>query len=102
MLVRQTPGTLGYRRLMAKSAEIADLKTFIEQTGLPDFLAEANSSDRQYLIFYYLEKHQAFACRTKNRQTGEVEFAGPYPMTAGELRLLNTAKGQANLRPPGG
>ena len=96
MLVRKSPDTLGYRRLMAKSEESGDLKLFIDQTGVPDFLAEANSSDREYLIFYYLDRHQAFACRTKGRRSGEVEFAGPYKMTSGELRLLKAAKLKAN------
>jgi hypothetical protein len=96
MLVRESPDTVGYRRLMTKSQEIGDLKIFLAQTGLPDFLAETRSSDRQYLIFYYLDKRQAFACRTKNSRTGQVEFAGPYPMAAGELKLLKAAKSQAN------
>jgi hypothetical protein len=95
MLVRENPGTLGYRRLMAKSAESGDLKIFIEQTGLPDFLAEANSSDREYLIFYYLERRQAFACRTPATRAGQVEFAGPYKMTANELKLLKAARAKA-------
>lgn len=100
MLVRETPDTLGYRRLMAKSQESGDLKIFIDQTGLPDFLAEANNDDREYLIFYYLKRHQAFACRTKGG--GGVEFSGPYAMTPGELKLLTEAKKQADQMVAGG
>ena len=96
MLVRETPGTVGYRKLMARSEQSGDLKIFISQKGLPDFLAEANSSNREYLIFYYLDKHQAFACRSKSTNPGSVEFAGPYAMTAGEWKLLTAAKKQAN------
>lgn len=96
MLVRQSPGTLGYQKLMAKSAQSGDLKLFFEQKGLPDFVAEANSSDRQYLILYYLDKHQAFACRAKSKRPGDVEFAGPYPITAGEWKLLTNVKKQAD------
>lgn len=96
MLVREKPDTLGYRRLMAKSQQFGDVKIFIDQTGLPDFVAETHSSDRDYLIFYYLDKREAFACRTRTRGSAQVEFAGPYPMAAGELRLLKAAKSQAD------
>lgn len=95
MLVRQQPDTLGYRRLMAKSQESGDLKYFFEEKGLPDFVAEATSSDREYLIFYYLERRQAFACRRKISGVGNLEFAGPYPMTAGESKMLTEVKKNA-------
>lgn len=98
MLVRETPGTLGYRKLMAKSQQFDDLKVFIDQKGLPDFVAEANSSNRDYLIFYYLDKHQAFACRTRGKSNPQVEFAGPYAMTSGEWKLLSGVKTQAAHR----
>lgn len=100
MLVRETPETLGYRRIMSKSQKSGDLKIFINQTGLPDFLAETNNDDREYLIFYYLKRHQAYACRTKGG--GGVEFSGPYAMTPGELRLLTEAKKQADRMVAGG
>jgi len=96
MLVRENPATLGYRRLMVKSEQSADLKIFIGQTGLPDFLAEASSGNRDYLIFYYLERRQAFACRTAGQVNGSVEFTGPYAMTPGELRLLKAAKSKVS------
>ena len=98
MLVRETPGTLGYRKLMSKSEQCGDLKVFIAQKGLPDFVAEANSSNREYLIFYYLDKHQAFACRTRGKGSPQVEFAGPYAMTTGEWKLLSEVKTQADGR----
>jgi len=102
MLVRETPDTLGYRRLIAKSQESGDLKIFIDQTGMPDFLAEANNDDREYLIFYYLKRHQAFACRTKGGIGGGVEFSGPYAMTPGEMKMLTEAKKQADQVAAGG
>jgi len=95
MLVRESSGSLGYRKLMAKSQESVDLRTFIDQKGLPDFVAEANSSNRDYLIFYYLDRHQAFACRTRGRGNSNVEFAGPYPITNGEWKLLSGVKSRA-------
>lgn len=81
---------------MVKSEQSADLKIFIGQTGMPDFLAEASSGNREYLIFYYLDRRQAFACRTTGRATGAVEFTGPYAMTPGELRLLKEAKSKVS------
>ena len=96
MLVRESTGSVGYRKLMAKSRESGDLKIFIDQKGLPDFVAEANSSNREYLIFYYLDSHQAFACRTRGKGGSNVEFAGPYAMTNGEWKLLTGVKSRAN------
>jgi hypothetical protein len=98
MLVRETPGSTGYRKLMAKSRECGDLRTFIDQKGLPDFLAEANSSNRDYLIFYYLDRHQAYACRTRGKGGNAIEFAGPYAMTKGEWKLLSEVKSRAEGR----
>lgn len=96
MLVRESPSSLGYRKLMERSQRCGDLKIFFEQKGLPDFLAEANSSNRDYLIFYYLDRHQAFACRTRGKGGTAVEFAGPYPITDGEWKLLTEVKSRAN------
>jgi len=98
MLVRKDPASFGYDRLQVKSQIYPDLAVFLDQTGLPDFYAETNSHDRQYLIFYYLEKHHAFACRTRSTRGNEVEFTGPYRITDSEYRLLSGAKKEANQR----
>ena len=98
MLVRKAPPSFGYDRLLVKSEVYPDLGLFLQQTGLPDFYAETNSRERQYLIFYYLEKHHAFACRTRSTRGKEVEFTGPYRITDSEYRLLNGAKREANQR----
>lgn len=98
MLVRKDPPSFGYDRLLVKSQIYPDLGVFLQQTGLPDFYAETNSHERQYLIFYYLEKHHAFACRTRSTRGKEVEFTGPYQITDSEYRLLSGAKKEANQR----
>lgn len=98
MLVRESPPSFGYDRLLVKSSEFPDLGIFLSQTGLPDFYAETNSHERQYLIFYYLERHVAFACRTRASRGKEVEFTGPYRITDREYRLLSDAKRDANQR----
>lgn len=95
MLVRESPGSVGYRKLMARSQQCGDLKVFLDGKGLPDFLAEANSGDKDYLIFYYLDRRQAFACRTRGKGGSTIEFAGPYPMTNGEWKLLSGVKSRA-------
>ena len=88
MLVRQTPETLGHRRLVYQSAAHPDLGNFLEGKGLPDFIAETSSDDRQYLILYYLDSRRAFACRTRRSPGTVIDFAGPYPMTERETKLL--------------
>lgn len=94
MLVRESPETTGYRKLKIRVQQSEDLQIFIQKKGLPDFLAEASNGGRDYLIFYYLKQHQAYACRMKGKRGENVEFAGPYPMTDGEWKLLNGVKSQ--------
>jgi len=88
MLVRQTPETLGHRRLVHQSAAHPDLGDFLKGKGMPDFIAETSSDDRQYLILYYLDSRRAFACRTRRHPGTRSDFAGPYPMTERETKLL--------------
>ena len=88
MLVRQVPETLGHRRLVYQTAAHPDLGNFLKGKGLPDFIAETSSEDRQYLILYYLDSRRAFACRTRRSPGTVIDFAGPYPMTERETKLL--------------
>jgi hypothetical protein len=88
MLVRQSPETLGHRRLVHQSTAHPGLGDFLKGKGMPDFIAETSSDDRQYLILYYLDSRRAFACRTRRSPGTQIEFAGPYPMTERETKLL--------------
>ncbi len=95
MLVRETPPSFGYQRLVSRVRAHPDLGVFVNQRGLPDFLAETGSRDRQYMILYYLNDRQAFACRTKSARSRMVEFAGPYPITRHEFELLDGFRASA-------
>lgn len=88
MLVRDSPETLGHRRLVYQSAAHPDLGNFLRGKGMPDFIAETSSDDRQYLILYYLDTRRAFSCRTRRSPGTAIDFAGPYPMTERETKLL--------------
>ena len=87
MLVRNTPETLGHRRLVYQSASHPEMGAFLHKEGFPDFIAETSSDDRQYLILYYLDSRHAYACRTR-RGGSASDFAGPYSMTERETKLL--------------
>lgn len=91
MLVRDSPETLGHRRLVYQSSDHPDLGEFLGKRGFPDFIAETSTDDRQYLILYYLDSRRAFACRSR-QGVGAVDFAGPYPMTERETKLLKDLK----------
>jgi hypothetical protein len=96
MLVRNAPETLGHRRLVYQSAAHPNLDVFLKEKGLPDFIAETSSDDRQYLILYYLDSKNAFACRTRRGTGTEIDFAGPYSMTERETKVLrDLQKGSA-------
>jgi len=89
MFVRKDPPTFGYQRLITLMRDHPDLGTFVNQRGMPDFLAETGDRSQRYMILYYLSKRQAFACRTISNRSSAVEFAGPYPITDGEFKTLD-------------
>lgn len=95
MLVRARPPSFGQKRLSYQAGLYPDLGVFLTKFGSPDFLAEMTNKGQHYLILYYLEAHQAFACRTKEPGRREVEFAGPYPISARESQLLDGFRKQA-------
>ncbi len=88
MLVREDPSTFGYYRLNSLIKSYPDISLFVEDYGAPDFMAETKHERFEYLIFYYLDKREAYVCkvRFKDRHT---RFAGPYPITDGEVEILN-------------
>ena len=88
MLVRNAPETLGHRRLVYQSAAHPSLRVFLRDEGLPDFIAETSSEDRQYMILYYLDSMSAYSCRTRRGADLPVDVAGPYKMTKREPPLL--------------
>lgn len=89
MLVRKEPPSFGFRRLAIQAVAYPDLQVFVSQKGLPNFLAETGTGNRRYFILYYLAAREAFACRTQPESQRSVEFAGPYPITDREFRLLD-------------
>lgn len=88
MVVRKDPPTFGHYRLTMLMQQHPDLESFVRTRGTPDFLAETSSDGRHYRILYYLQKRQAFACRTRTEHDGSLEFAGPYPITRRERQIL--------------
>lgn len=88
MLVRNAPETLGHRRLVYQSAAHPSLRVFLRDEGLPDFIAETSSEDRQYMILYYLDSMSAYSCRTRRGTSLPVDVAGPYKMTKRETAVL--------------
>lgn len=100
MLVREDPPSLGFYRLATQARTHPDLAIFVGARGLPDFLAETGNSDRHYFILYYLKKREAFACRTQKGSAAAVEFAGPYPITDREFKLLDGFRSDPTRKPP--
>ena len=98
MLVRKDPPSFGYQRLEHQSRIYPDLAFFVSKRGQPDFLAETGERDHQYFILYYLKDRKAFACRTTS-VARSVEFAGPYPITDREFRLLDGFRRDPNKKP---
>ena len=96
MLVRKEPQSFGFQRLTTQIGAYPDLGFFVSKHGLPNFLAETGTRENKYFILYYLTDREAFACRTRVENRRTVEFAGPYPITDREFRLLD-----AFLRDPG-
>lgn len=98
MLVRKAPRTLGYQRLVSQSGVYPDLGLFLEDHGMPDFLAESTASNRHFLILYYLKDWSAFACRAKSPASRVIEFSGPYGITEREVRVLEGLKREGEVK----
>ncbi len=99
MLVRKDPPSFGYQRLQTQASVFPDLDFFISKKGTPDFLAETGSQGRKYFILYYLGQRKAFVCRNRVEDTKAVEFAGPYPITEREYRLLDGFRKDPTRKP---
>ena len=95
MLVRPDPPTFGYQRMLTSMRDYPDLAIFVNQRGLPDFLAETGDRSQRFIILYYLMQRQAYACRTISSRSNAVEFAGPYPITDREYRTLSGIRNRA-------
>jgi len=96
MLIRDNPPSFGQQRLISQMGVYPDLRIFVAKRGVPDFLAEMTNRDRHYLILYYLQSRQAFACRVQRSETRDIQFAGPYPVTPKEYRTLQGFRHQAD------
>ena len=99
MFIREQPQTFGHQRLTALSGIYPDLNFFLTQEKFPQFMAETNKSGNRYLILYYLEKRQAFACRSGEGKSRQVEFSGPYPVTDREFTTLDGLRKKALSAP---
>lgn len=80
--------TFGHYRLISLMRIYPDLEVFTAKRGIPDFLAETSNRQQHYYILYYLKSRQAYAARTRPPQRNRLEFAGPYPVTEKEKRIL--------------
>lgn len=92
MHVARDPETFGYYRLESLARLHPDLGVFLDQRGMPDFLAETSTDGQAYYILYYLDERQAYASRTRPSPRESLEFAGPYPITANEYRTLDDVR----------
>jgi hypothetical protein len=96
MLVLADPPSLGWKRLQQHSALHPEFRSFLNQMGQPDCLAESVQGDRRYIILYYLEQRRAFSLRTAARSVGEpMQVSGPYPITDKEYALLSSFQNKA-------
>jgi hypothetical protein len=96
MLVLADPPSLGWKRLQQHSALHPEFRSFLNQMGQPDCLAESVQGDRRYIILYYLEQRRAFSLRTAARSLGEpMQVSGPYPITDKEYALLSSFQNKA-------
>ena len=99
MLVRKEPPSFGHQRLEMETQVYPELAVFVAKQGLPDFLAETSDRERHYFILYYLKERHAYVCRTRQGGKRALEFAGPYPVTDREFRLLDGFRRDPSRRP---
>ena len=98
MYVAAEPETFGHYRLLSLMRINPDLDLFVSQRGMPDFLAETSNGPKHYYILYYLKQRQAYVARTRAAQANRLEFAGPYPVTEKESRILKNLRDEDSPR----
>ena len=69
-----------------------DLARFLAAKGQPDFIAETSKDQQHYLVLYFLDRSEAWACRSKRSADQFIEFGGPYAVSRHELRMLRDLK----------
>ncbi len=99
MLVRREPPSFGYQRLLTQANLFPDLELFVTNHGVPNFLAETGAQGSKYFILYYLRDREAFVCRNQVENREAVEFAGPYPITEREFRVLDAFRKDPTTKP---
>jgi hypothetical protein len=102
MYVAAEPETFGHYRLLSLMRLHADMDLFVSQRGMPEFLAETSSGRKHYYILYYPKQRQAFVARNRPTHHHRLEFAGPYPVTAKEIRILDNLRNGPNPKAIGG
>lgn len=102
MLVKAEPETFGHYRMHSLMRVYHDLGLFVAKRGMPDFLAETSKDRQSYFILYYLEARQAYAARTRVPNRRRLEFAGPYPITDKEKRILENLRKTEDPEPDAG
>jgi hypothetical protein len=102
MLVRKDPPSLGQRRLTSLAGVYPDLGGFLRAHGSPEFLAETHTSNRHFLVLYYLTTQTSYVCQAKQPSTREISPAVPYTMSRRECNLLKDFQRQASTLPPEG
>ena len=102
MYVAAEPETFGHYRLVSLMRLLPDLDLFVSQRGMPEFLAETSNGRKHYYILYFPKQRQAFVARNRPNHQRRLEFAGPYPITAKEIRILDGLRNEERPKPIGG
>ena len=102
MYVAAEPQTFGHYRLLSLMRLLPDLDLFVSQRGMPEFLAETSSGRKHYYILYYPKQRQAYVARNRPTHQQRLEFAGPYPVTSKEIRILDSLRNEERPKPIGG
>lgn len=92
MYVSREKQTFGYFRIQTLRKSYQDLDYFVQQRGMPEFLAETTNDGLHYYIFYYLEDRAAYASRPRPGTKDALEFSGPYPITPREVETLENLR----------
>ncbi len=96
LLIQRNPPSMGYQRLVNQRVLHPEFASWLDQMGMPEFMAEKTLDEHHYMVLYYLSRKQAYSCRTSRHYSSErMAISGPLNITPREQHILRDFRSDA-------
>ena len=96
LIIERNPPSMGYSRLSSQRVLHPEFASWLDQMGMPEFMAEKTKDDFHYMVLYYASKGQAYSCRTARHYSSQnLAISGPWKISRREQRILRDFRSDA-------